>query len=460
MEKNTKKYKSAITRGRILLWVTSIVLVMVNSCRDPYNHDIDPSKLDFAKNDTPQKTALDEWLLNNYTYPYNIEVKYRWDGSELEVNKTLVPPIPDRVQSIMGVVNDAWVQPYIDEAGDTFFKTFCPKQFVLVGSPNFNPGGTITLGTAEGGRKIVLFTINEFEETDRANVIEQMHTIHHEFAHILHQNIPYSNEYKTITPGDYTADWTNIPTSEAHAKGFISSYAMSAPDEDFVEMIATMLTQGERGFDRIICSIPAEGQAKLRRKQLIVENYFTSVYKINFKSLQTRTEAAIDANAPKSLISDLGFGSGQSWTTIDINPSQLPPLPADFMAIYNQTASGLAAVDGAGRVLDYEKLIFTGTGFMILEFTYHTGSSEPVTASFYFEIENDGNDILTFTHFGGDSNSEVVETGVQPMLDYFTGYTFFLDWIPNDTGDCVFDYGGIYPQEDDDLYTFGFLEAE
>ena len=34
---------------------------------------------------------IDEWIIDNYTRPYNMEVKYRWDQSELDLNRTLVP---------------------------------------------------------------------------------------------------------------------------------------------------------------------------------------------------------------------------------------------------------------------------------------------------------------------------------------------------------------------------------
>lgn len=444
----------------IATWTLVMTLLLFNACHDPYNDNLDASKLNFAQNDTPTLTALDAWLLENYVKPYNIEIKYRWDGSELEVNKTLVPPIPDKVKSIMSVVKDTWINPYVEEAGETFFKTFCPKQFVLAGSPNYNSNGTITLGAAEGGRKVLLFTINKFLETDRVSIINQMSTIQHEFGHILHQNIAYSPEYKTITAGDYTGDWTNIPLSRAHELGFITSYAMSAPDEDFVEMIATMLTVGKRGFDRIVCSMPGEAQVKIRKKEQIVLNYFTSVYKIDFRALQARTEAAIDAYAPKSLISDLGFKPGQLWTTIRINPNELPPLPPQFQTIYNNTASGLAAVDGAGRVLDDIQFIFDGQGTLYLLINYHTGSGSITQAVFYYEIKNNGQDLLTFLPARSNDTGTSVSAGVKPILDYVAGYTFLLDWISHDTDECVFDYAGLYPQENANVNAFGILAVE
>lgn len=43
---------------------------------------------------------IDEWIIDNYTRPYNMEVKYRWDQSELDLNRTLVPIKEELVVSV------------------------------------------------------------------------------------------------------------------------------------------------------------------------------------------------------------------------------------------------------------------------------------------------------------------------------------------------------------------------
>src|SRR6516225_8345596 len=65
--------------------------------------------------DTWTKTPLDNWLYNTFTKPYNLEVKYRWDGSEVDPSKTLVPPDSARIRPLMEVVNSGWISPYIAE---------------------------------------------------------------------------------------------------------------------------------------------------------------------------------------------------------------------------------------------------------------------------------------------------------------------------------------------------------
>ncbi len=253
--------------------------------------------------DTWVPGAIDKWINDSLTTPFNIAAKYKWDQFELALNRTLVPPREDKVIPVLSSVRKAWINPYIAEAGDVFFKKYTPKFFALVGSASYNPDGTIVLGTAEGGRKVVLYVLNDFRikgmpgfvPSDSFNIKQMFHTIHHEFGHILHQNVLYPEDYKRISVGLYTANWNNVSIPQARATGFITDYAMSAPDEDFVEMIATMLVEGKAGFDAIINSIPnAEAQSILRQKEAMVVTYFKQVWNVDFYRLQARTRASIE----------------------------------------------------------------------------------------------------------------------------------------------------------------------
>ncbi|MCC9137685.1 putative zinc-binding metallopeptidase [Pontibacter silvestris] len=255
--------------------------------------DVDISNLNL-KGDTWVSGPTDNWLYENFVVPYNIEVKYRFDRYELALNKVLVPPREDKVIPVMETIKQTWVAPYEQEAGDAFIKTLSPKQFVLVGSAEYNDNGTITLGTAEGGRKIVLYVVNNFDKQDESQVKQMLHTIHHEFGHILHQTVMYPQDYKTITTG-YTASWNDFSLEDARSRGYITQYARSNPDDDFVEMVSIMLIEGKTGFDAIVNSTPASAQALLRQKEQIIVGYFEEAWNIDFYSLQARTQTAINA---------------------------------------------------------------------------------------------------------------------------------------------------------------------
>lgn len=54
----------------------------------------------------------------------------------------------------LDIISIAWIEPYSEVGGRDFIKKLAPRQFTLVGSFNYNPSGTITLGLAEAGAKI------------------------------------------------------------------------------------------------------------------------------------------------------------------------------------------------------------------------------------------------------------------------------------------------------------------
>jgi substrate import-associated zinc metallohydrolase lipoprotein len=205
----------------------------------------------------------------------------------------LVPVKEDKVIPVMKVVKDTWIEPYVQKAGEAFVKEHAPKQFVLVGSAKYNDDGTIVLGEAESGRKVTLFVVNDFNRLNVPAVKQMLHTIHHEFAHILHQTILYPREYKQVTPSGYTASWYNTNDETARALGFITPYARASSDEDFVEMISMMLVEGRTGYEAILSKVPEEGRALLRKKEAFVVAYFKQSWNIDFYSLQTATQEAI-----------------------------------------------------------------------------------------------------------------------------------------------------------------------
>lgn len=295
---------------RVCLLLACIALMTACKKEDDLN---DIEDIPGLGGDNWVKGPIDHWIYDNLTKPYNIAVKYKWDQFELELNKTLVPPKEEKIIPVMEAVKKVWIDTYVAEAGETFIKKYCPKFFVLAGSASYNTDGTITLGTAEGGRKVVLYVLNNFrtkgmpdyQPADSANIKMMFHTIEHEFGHILHQNILYTQDFKRITTGLYTANWTNTSDATARRDGFVTAYAMSAPDEDFVEMISMMLIEGKAGFDKIVNSIPAgtsingttqaDAKSRLRQKEAIVVTYFKDVWDIDFYSLQTRTRAAVES---------------------------------------------------------------------------------------------------------------------------------------------------------------------
>ncbi|MGH2647749.1 MAG: substrate import-associated zinc metallohydrolase lipoprotein [Ginsengibacter sp.] len=265
--------------------------------------------------DTWTPGAIDNWIYDSLTVPYNIAVEYKWDQGQLQddFNKDLVPPEEEKVIPLLSAINQAWIYPYVTEAGLMFFKNISPKFFILVGSPAYEQGA-LKLGTAEGGRKVTLYDVNDFRIkgmpgyvlSDTDNVKQVFHTIHHEFAHILDQNIKVPIEFSESSASSYTSDWLNVTPDDAKNEGFISQYAISQAREDWAEMVSLMLVEGQSWFDQYVNSINYTGttangttaavaQARLRQKEAVVVSYFQQSWNIDFRNLQLRSKTAIDA---------------------------------------------------------------------------------------------------------------------------------------------------------------------
>ena len=285
------------------IYLLILALAVFASCKK--EDDLgDVSAIPGLGGDTWAPTDIDTYIKDTFTIPFNVTAKYKYDQGELDFDKTLTPPREEKIKPVLSTIKKVWIDNYVAEAGKAFMQKYIPKFFVLVGSANWNTDGTITLGTAEGGRRIVLYVLNDFRvkgmqgylPADSTNVLMMFHTIEHEFAHIMHQTILYPQEFKRISAGGYTSNWNNTTDSSANQKGFISAYAQSAADEDFVEMVSIMLTLGKAQYEKLVNGIKsAEGKAMIRQKETIVVNYFKDVWNINFTSLQTRTRNSINA---------------------------------------------------------------------------------------------------------------------------------------------------------------------
>jgi substrate import-associated zinc metallohydrolase lipoprotein len=287
---------------RIYLTAILVTGILASSCKKDNPGDV--SNIPGLGGDSVVATSIDNWIRDSLTIPFNVSAKYRWDQGELDFSKDLTPPDEAKIIPVLSSIKKVWINNYVAEAGTTFMKTYIPKFFILVGSASWNTDGTITLGTAEGGRQIILYVLNDFlikgmpgyVPADSFNIKQMFHTIEHEFGHILHQTVLYPAAFKQISVGSYTSNWNNTTDKEANENGFVTAYAQAAYDEDFVETIAIMLIEGKAGFDALVNSVSSTtGQSKLRQKEAIVVNYYKDVWGINFYSLQARTRASIDA---------------------------------------------------------------------------------------------------------------------------------------------------------------------
>lgn len=243
------------------------------------------------------KTAIDTFIRDSLTIPYNVAVNYKWLPGQLDFPSNISPASEDKVIPVLLALLNVAYKPYNIQTGSKdFLRKYLPKTLILAGSGEYLANGAKFLGQAEGGTSMLLYEVNYYSrlKADSNAFKQMMHTMHHEFGHILHQNVMYPVAYKSISTG-YTGTWFNVTNTAARQQGFITNYAMSAPDEDFVEMISTMLAGGQNvdgtygEYESLLTqagTTTSAGYIAIKAKEAIVVDYFQKVWKIDFYALR------------------------------------------------------------------------------------------------------------------------------------------------------------------------------
>lgn len=260
---------------------------------------------------------FDKWLVKNYLEPYNIDFQYRYNDKLTDRVYNVTPADIDKAKALAILVKHMWLDSYTEVMGANFLKKYCPRQMQLIGSNEYSVNGSIILGTAEGGLKIMLYGVNRLDIDDpRINVEDPyeshelepidmnywfFHTMHHEFCHILTQQKNYSTDYQTITAGSYhSQDWSNLKDTAVAKEGFVTAYASSEYNEDFAEVYATYVTMTPEAWQAILTKAGPEGAALLETKLSLVRSYFSESWGLDIDQMRSvllrRSSEAIRLN--------------------------------------------------------------------------------------------------------------------------------------------------------------------
>ncbi len=240
--------------------------------------------------ESPERNAFDTWLLLNYIVPYNIQFNYKYIDKESDNTYNLIPAEYDKCVAMAKLTKYLWIDSYNELLGETFIKTYCPRMIQLIGSKAYNSQGSVVLGTAEGGLKITLYNVNELD-VNNPNIdflnTWFFKTMHHEFAHILHQTKNYSTDFNLISTDYQGPSWLNLESDEiANTMGFITRYASFSPDEDFVEIISNYITHDADYWENVLNNGGALGKIKLQKKFDIVRKYLKDSWGIDIDKLR------------------------------------------------------------------------------------------------------------------------------------------------------------------------------
>lgn len=234
------------------------------------------------------KNDFDKWIQKNYVEPYNIDFQYRLKDKETDMDYYLVPASYQNSIQMANLIKYLILDTFDQVGGPDFTKAFFPKMITLVGSFGYRNNGTYILGTAEGGLRITLYGVNEIDPTNAEDLNNKyFRTIYHEFGHILNQTKPYSTEFNQVSSSNYISDsWTSLSLVSALKKGFISSYASSEANEDFVELFSHYITLSQDAWDYYMSYAGEDGASIISQKMEIVYNYMKNTWGVDLDEMR------------------------------------------------------------------------------------------------------------------------------------------------------------------------------
>ncbi len=264
-----------------------------NSIFDTTGETLDPNSASYQ---------LDKWLQDNYLTPYNLDFRYKMQDVGTDMDYNLVPATYAKSVDLAVLTKYLWFDVYDKIVSPEFLKAYGPRIIHLIGSPAFNPAnGTMILGLAEGGLKVSLFRVNSLDETD-FNMLNEYYfkTMHHEFAHILHQTKTYPREFNLISTAYYAPnDWQERDPRVVASMGFTSPYASSEAREDFAETIANYITLTDAQWTQLLDwatkdwnNTPdgVDGKEIILQKVAIARQWFSEAWDINLDELRKEVQ--------------------------------------------------------------------------------------------------------------------------------------------------------------------------
>ncbi|UXX78788.1 putative zinc-binding metallopeptidase [Reichenbachiella carrageenanivorans] len=281
-------------------WVGSgLLLLVVTSC-------FEEDKLDeTVKTEDDPTTTLDIYIDDNFTQEYGIAIRYRYVDNFVEVGQSVTPPKLDVVRPMLDLVDKYWIEVYeAVPSGETYFRRYVPAELVFLGGLIYNGDGTVTLGTADAGARIVFTDVNSIDVNDDEWLLRQLHTVYHEFAHIVHQNDKLPTGFEEIAASGYSSagSWFNLTDEEALERGFVSPYATSSPNEDFAETIAFYMAEADF-FDTYInqedncttaaCEERNQGRLLILEKLNAIKEHYLKSTGVDLDDLRAAVQAIL-----------------------------------------------------------------------------------------------------------------------------------------------------------------------
>lgn len=230
----------------------------LSSCSDDKLGDTIFPEITDELDPTAYTYNFDLWLQKNYLEPYNVKFNYKLADIDANMTYNLSPADYSKAVDLALLTKYLWFDVYDEVVGKKLLKETSPRVLQLVGSAALNPNtGSETVGLAEGGVKVTLFNVNDMNVYSFQNVNDgALHTMHHEYTHILHQKKNYPTEFNRLSVGRYDeSNWTTRGDNEGgvvNSLGFVTKYASSSFREDFAETVSNFITMTDAQWNRVL----------------------------------------------------------------------------------------------------------------------------------------------------------------------------------------------------------------
>lgn len=271
---------------------------------------------------TPQ-TDLDKWIQNNFSKPYGIDIKYRWDSNNIPKGSHLRPANPEKIKPILEAIKTLWIDLYeLPELEKlNFMKGKNPLVIHLYGNKNLNSKGTeLMYDPNSTAVEMSIFNVDDFDHKNPDKIYTLMRSVHFQFAKRLMELIPYDrDEFAKISINRYTFSTSTIDAltfkdplnafrilDYANKRSFYSIYGTISPEVDFADMISITLTNTPQALQQAETNAKtprqdtgSDPEVQIRyneearvayqefiKKRMAVQQYFDKVLKINLNKIQ------------------------------------------------------------------------------------------------------------------------------------------------------------------------------
>ena len=270
-----------------------------------------------------EATELDNWILNNITKPYGIEVIYRWEKNSNADGVYIYPPKIEKIRAVLEAVKELGLDTYLlkEVGGKDFLLGRLPIKLYLYGGGNPDENGVERLYNPQlTAAEMCIYNVNEFEPTDFDKVFVLMRSVHHQLAKRLMQFVSYDRDkFYAISGHRYTGTTEPIAAPLGYAKtgkerfgldnyankrGFYTMLSFLSAEDDFAEIISSTLTSTPKEvYDAGVAAstpdtdVDPEVNARYAKeaeqaykefiaKQTFVNEYVQKEWHINLKQMQ------------------------------------------------------------------------------------------------------------------------------------------------------------------------------